>query len=221
MKMKTNLWLRYIGLLFLSFGFIGFNLIGAQEIGTKTLNEQFDAHPTAMMGFMSGFGGRYDDLRMCVASPAGAKGGIIAEFISFNVNLRPNRRASLDINIPIGRALLFATAFQMLQWSPDITTNFHIQLKQKLELLIGSSFGLAFHYGPDFKTDKDDPNRVDFFAMGPKFSILIALAPWNPHRRFQWKIGVRTFFEYFKGESNRKGLSVGAILESYFLWILF
>ena len=41
-----------------------------------------------ILGFIVSAGGRYDDVRMCVASPAGAKGGIaldIAFFAEFGV----------------------------------------------------------------------------------------------------------------------------------------
>jgi hypothetical protein len=166
--------------------------------------------------FMLGLGGRYDDLRMCVASPAGAKGGPVAEFAGLGLRLRPSAALSVDANIPLGRALLFAIAFQMLQWEPDIAVNFHLGIDERSEVIIGPALGAAFHFGPDYRSDLDTKPRRDFFAIAPKVSVLLGYGKWLSSGTTERIIGVRPFFEYFFGQNDRRGVTIGAMLE--FQW---
>ena len=64
-------------------------------------------------------GGRYDNLRMCVASPAGIKGGIIADiFLNFTFLVKED--FNIAVKIPVMRPILFAAAFKMLQFEPEV-----------------------------------------------------------------------------------------------------
>ncbi|MCP4179858.1 MAG: hypothetical protein GY756_19020 [bacterium] len=67
-------------------------------------------------------GGRYDDVRMCVASAAGTKGGMAAD-ISLFYEIMINNNV-LHIDVPVFRPLLFAGAFKMLQFEPSISFKF-------------------------------------------------------------------------------------------------
>mgnify|MGYP006309171021 CR=1 FL=1 len=60
-------------------------------------------------------GGRYDDLRMCVASPAGIKGGPIMD-IFCNFTFLVKEDFNIAFKLSIMRPILFAAAFKMLQF---------------------------------------------------------------------------------------------------------
>jgi hypothetical protein len=216
----------------LRYGLAGVLLFTILTIPTGVIGDNAEktevnrAIPGAYLGYMFGFGGRYDNLRMCVASPAGAKGGIIAEFGSALIRLRINSLFSLDVNLPAGRAALFAARFKMLQWTPDLTFNFHIELAQSHEILLGPSIGLTFHYGPDYQTAEDDPDKISFFAMGPKLSILVAYQRVLKEGRMLWTIGIRGFWEIFLIPDQpdvpyETGHSLGGMMENSFSWRLF
>ncbi|HMB01443.1 MAG TPA: hypothetical protein VKS21_10705, partial [Spirochaetota bacterium] len=66
------------------------------------------------------FGGRYDNLRMCVGSPAGVKGGPIAD-IGLDIKVSLDNQHDLVINLPIMRPILFGAAFKMLQYEPSVS----------------------------------------------------------------------------------------------------
>jgi hypothetical protein len=78
----------------------------------------------ARIGLKIRIGGRFDNVRMCVASPAGAKGGVAADisvFAEFPVN---NNEALLHFDLPLMRPILFAFAFRMLQFEPIVTLKY-------------------------------------------------------------------------------------------------
>ena len=113
-------------------------------------------------------GGRYDNYRMCVASPAGIKGGSTAD-IMFITKHRLNNSHSLTFNLPIMRPVLFGLAFKMLQFEPELTIEYNKIINGKINLVTGPGIGISFHYGPDYKSDLSN-RGVSFFAMGPLLS---------------------------------------------------
>lgn len=116
--------------------------------------------------FMAGV--RYDNYRMCVASPAGVETGFMADIMLVTKH-RLNDDYSLTFNLPIMRPILFGLAFEMLQFEPEITLEYNKLINEKINLVTGPGIGISFHYGPDYKSDLD--NRSDsFFAMGPFLS---------------------------------------------------
>ncbi len=119
-------------------------------------------------------GGRYDNYRMCVASPAGVKGGPIAD-IMFITKHRLNETYSLTFSIPLMRPILFGLAFKMLQFEPEITLEYNKLINEKIDLVTGSGIGISFHYGPDYNSTLSNPSK-SFFAMGPLLSLQIGIA---------------------------------------------
>lgn len=130
-------------------------------------------------------GGRYDNLRMCVATPAGVKGGSMAD-IMFVTKHRLNDRYSLTFNLPIMRPILFGLAFKMVQFEPEFTLEYNKLINDKINLVTGPGIGISFHYGPDYKSDLTNLGEL-FFALGPFFS---------------WQIGIQ-----FKKESIAKSVA--------------
>jgi hypothetical protein len=89
-------------------------------------------------------GGRYDNYRMCVASPAGVKGGAMAD-IMFTTKHRLNDHRSLTFNLPVMRPVLFGLAF-------------------KREGVVKSVVGLKAFYIPFFAKDRS-PGTVQGGAL--------------------------------------------------------
>ena len=69
-------------------------------------------------------GGRYDNLRMCVGSPAGVKGGPIMD-IYLDLRFPVGENAVLAVNIPFLRPILFGVAYDMLQFEPQVTYEYY------------------------------------------------------------------------------------------------
>lgn len=113
-------------------------------------------------------GGRYDNYRMCVASPAGVKGGSMAD-IMFITKHSLNDKYSFTFNLPVMRPVLFGLAFKMLQFEPEFTLEYKKLINEKINLVTGPGIGISLHYGPDYNSDLDNRGE-SFFALGPFFS---------------------------------------------------
>jgi hypothetical protein len=120
-------------------------------------------------------GGRYDNLRMCVGSPVGVKGGPIAD-ISFLLKKKLSDRVDTTFNLPVMRPALFGVAFQMVQFEPDVTFEFGFPLTNGKKFIIGPAVGVSVHWGPDYNSGTGDERTKDFFAMGPHVSALFAMS---------------------------------------------
>jgi hypothetical protein len=113
-------------------------------------------------------GGRYDNVRMCVATGSGVKGGPVAD-IMFLTKYTFTEKSSVTFNLPVMRPLLFALAFQMLQFEPEFTFQYRKVLNDSKAVLTGPGLGVSLNYGPDYTSGLK--NRGDsFFAAGPFIS---------------------------------------------------
>ena len=110
-------------------------------------------------------GGRYDDLRMCVGSPAGTKGGPIGDGM-FSMKFYSPKSFDINLSIPILRPILFAAAFQMLQFEPEVSLEIKKEINSNVFLVTGPVLGVSLHYGPDYKSSIKN-NDESFFAGGP------------------------------------------------------
>ena len=136
-------------------------------------------------------GGRYDNFRMCVASPAGVKGGPIAD-IMFIAKNRLNESYSLTFNLPVMRPILFGLAFKMLQFEPELTLEYHKLINEKTNLVTGPGIGISFHYGPDYKSDLNNFGE-SFFAMGPILSWHAGIE-FKKERVIKSAVGLKAFY---------------------------
>ena len=76
-------------------------------------------------------GGRYGDMRMCVGSGAGVKGGSIADvMLLFKQNIKPN--VDLAFELSVMRPILFGVAFKLLQFEPQVSVEFINKLATNL-----------------------------------------------------------------------------------------
>jgi hypothetical protein len=167
-------------------------------------------------GFKLGAGGRYDDVRMCVATDPGVKGGAAAEGSLF-IEVGKTGGVSATINLPVLRPILFAVAFKMLQLEPDIALSFRHPLGAKLDLLFGPTLGLSFHYGPDYRSGpKDEERGPSFFAVGPKLGAFVALEFKRPGGSYNYQVGISPYVAplfALDGPQFPDGIVAGGMLE--------
>jgi len=167
-------------------------------------------------GIKASAGGRYDDVRMCIATDPGVKGGAAAE-ISLFVELKISGKVSATINLPFFRPLLFGAAFRMLQFEPDVFLNFRHEISRSLDLLFGPTVGLSLHHGPDYNSGPDDEQRgPSFFAMGPKLGAFVALDFKRPGQSFNFQFGLNPYVAPLfatGGPEFPDGIVAGGMLE--------
>jgi hypothetical protein len=161
-------------------------------------------------------GGRYDNVRMCVASPPGVNGGPAMDISAFiSLGLKPGIRMEFDL--PVGRPILFATAFSMLQFEPSATLKFSILTTKKIEIMAGPTVGLSLHYGPDVDSEASGDRRTSsFFAMGPISGGYMGVNFLRPEGKFDLQIGVTLYVTplFSIGESQtHNGIVIGGSLD--------
>ncbi len=159
-------------------------------------------------------GARYDDLRMCVGSPAGVKGGPIVDGY-LDLRFPAGENAALAVNIPVIRPILFAVAFKMLQFEPQVTYEYHFGDRESSHLVLGGGLGAIFHYGPDYTTDKDSPGP-SFFAAGPLFSVSAGLE--IPSGKGYWMPGLKIFYAPLFSADYPVGTVAGGALELHYIF---
>ncbi len=112
-----------------------------------------------VFGIQVSIGGRYDDVRLCVASGKDVPGGIAAD-ISFFAEVGVAENISLFFNVPVMRPILFATAFDMLQFEPFVVLNFRVPAGDTFDFIGGLSLGVSLNYGPDWHSETSGPGRT-------------------------------------------------------------
>ena len=144
----------------------------------------FSADKERAFGFKIMGGGRYDDLRMCVGSPAGVKGGPVGDIKLF-MKFRMSLDWSMTVTIPVFRPILFGAGFKMLQYESDVAMEYKIKMSPKTDFVTGPGIGLSYHYGPDYNSESSGDKRTDSFlrhremprAKRSCWAILPALPP--------------------------------------------
>ncbi len=184
------------------------SLVGADE--SQVGNKSFVIGPKIRMG------GRFDNVRMCVASPAGAKGGPAAD-LSLSMELALKNTISLDIDVPVFRPVMFGAAFKMLQFEPSVTLKFRRIGSGKADLVGGPTLGISLHYGPDYNSESSGDGRTDsFFAMGPIIGGYIGVDFKRPAKKFNLQLGLTPYVEPLFGVNdpgNHKGVVAGGLLD--------
>src|SRR6056297_1468639 len=94
-------------------------------------------------------GGRYDNVRMCVGSPAGVPGGPIGE-VYFDIRVPVSDAGTVVINVPLFRPIVFAAAFDMLQLEPVVMYEHSLGDEAGTHPVVGAGMGVILHYGPDY-----------------------------------------------------------------------
>lgn len=158
-------------------------------------------------------GGRYDNVRMCVGSDPGIKGGPIMEAY-FDIRIATTEKGTLVVNIPVFRPLLFGIAFHMLQFEPQITYEYLISTKsEKTDIMIGGGLGAVFHYGPDYTSNPEAPGE-SFFAAGPLISATAGIAIKS--KSGIWTPAIKAFYSPLFSPDYETGHVFGGGLELYY-----
>jgi len=170
-------------------------------------------------GFKIRIGGRYDNIRKCVASKTGTKGGPAADISAF-VNLPINNNSSFHVDLPIMRPILFAIAFRMLQFEPTVAFNFYHRINNNIDWLAGPALGLSLHYGPDYNSEAFGPQRgPSFFAMGPIIGAYTGFDFKRPQKIFNFQLGISPYITplfSIQDPQNHKGIVIGALADGIF-----
>ena len=175
--------------------------------------------PATIFGIAVRAGGRFDNVRKCVASPTGTKGGIAAD-ISFFADIPVGDTASVHINVPVMRPILFAAAFKMLQFEPEVGLLFRKVTDGKVDLIAGPTIGVSLHYGPDYTSERSGSGRKpSFFAMGPQIGGYFGIDFKRPDERFNFQLGLSPYVAPLFGVNDpehHRGVVVGGLLDGLF-----
>jgi hypothetical protein len=171
--------------------------------------------PDVALGFHLMLGGRYDNLRMCVAAPAGVKGGPVADLM-LDVKFGLGDGHTVGINLPVMRPILFGLAFKMLQFEPQVFYESSRKLTGQTYLVAGPGLGVSLHYGPDYKSDAHDRTE-SFFAAGPYVSGLVGLN-FMSESMTDRIVGLRAFYVPLFSREHGAGTVVGGALEGHLMF---
>lgn len=174
----------------------------------------------ARIGLKIRIGGRFDNVRMCVASPAGTKGGVAADISMFAEFPVSNNEALLHFDLPLMRPILFAFAFRMLQFEPMVTLKYSDRSNKKVGWVAGPALGFSLHYGPDYNSEESGPGRTEsFFALGPIFGGYAGLDFRRPEQGFNFQLGLSPYITplySFRNTQNRRGVIIGGLVDGIF-----
>jgi hypothetical protein len=173
----------------------------------------------AIFGVKIRLGGRYDNVRKCVAGPTGTKGGIAADISAF-AEFPTGKATVVSIDLPVMRPILFALAFRMLQFEPTATLKFSDRTGNKVGWVAGPTLGVSLHYGPDYHSESSGPGRTpSFFAMGPIVGGYAGLDFRRPGKAFNFQLGVSPYVTPLVGiqdSQNHRGIVIGGLLDGAF-----
>jgi len=171
--------------------------------GNTPLNDNSAQNPDTHDSFQKNIGiafaagGRYDEVRMCVASPAGFKGGPAFEFAAITYEKRINTSAGIGFYIPLARPILFASAFRMLQFLPEAVLSLYGSSSRRARPVTDIAIGASLHCGPDYLSGNRPGETLGkwFFAAGPRMSVFTGFVLPLNNKAFL-KAGIRPYAEF-------------------------
>jgi len=174
-----------------------------------------------LYGLKARMGGRYDDVRMCVATPAGVSGGPAMDVSAF-ASWRIHDGVRLELDLPVMRPILFGAAFRMLQFEPSVMLTFLLAKSPRRQYRAGPVAGLSFHYGPDEDSEPSGEGRTaSFFAMGPTGGGYADVTFLRPRGSFDVRVGLTLYTTRLfslDDEADHQGLVAGGSLDIGFLF---
>lgn len=194
---------------------------GAVLAGVSLFSSQASAQSAdaVIFGVKVQAGGRWDKVRMCVATDAGSPGGPAVD-VSFFTELGVLDNTSVVIDVPVMRPILFAAAFDMLQFEPDVALHFRQETDGDVDWILGPTLGLVFHYGPDYQSEDSGEGRTpSFFAMGPRVGVYAGADFPRPGELFNFQLGLHPYVSALVGiadPEDHKGMVYGGMLDGAF-----
>ena len=172
-----------------------------------------------ILGFRVRAGGRYDAVRRCVATPAGVKGGPAAD-VSFFTEIGLDDDLALDLDLPVMRPLLFATAFDMVQFEPSASLRFRLRGEGRTDLVLGPTAGVSLHHGPDYRSENHGAGRrPSFWALGPILGAYVGADFTREGRPFNAQLGLTPYvlpLLSIDDPERHRGVVVGGLLDGSF-----
>lgn len=168
------------------------------------------------LGILLMAGARYDDMRMCVGSKAGVKGGPIAD-VMLTTRTPLGSNMQIGINLPVMRPILFGLAFKMLQFEPELQANFTKPISNQLSLVTGPSLGISLHYGPDYTSDRKN-RSPSFFAAGPIVALHTGMQFTTAAEAAESYIGIKPFLAALLSRNHGTGTVLGGAVEYRRTW---
>ncbi len=159
-------------------------------------------------GLLVMFGARHDNVRMCVASPAGKKTGPVGD-IMLTIRYGLSDRAAIGADIPVMRPVLFGSAFNMLQFEPQLVFDLTIP-SDNVVFITSLTIGPSFHYGPDYKSDNQN-RSPSFFARGPNIGLRLGMGFGSDDLKNI--IAIRPFYTVLFSSDYDNGSVIGGALE--------
>jgi hypothetical protein len=192
---------------------IGIFVIWLSCLPTTALAADLDT--PYVIGVKLRVGGRFDNVRRCVASSKGTPGGPAADISAF-VEIPVGDGDTVQIDLPIMRPIIFAAAFDMLQFEPSATFKFRDPKGGDIGWVLGPTIGVSLHYGPDYHSDLHGPK---FFALGPIVGGYAGIDFRRPNKTFNFELGLTPYLIPLFGvddSQNHKGIVVGGLLDAAF-----
>jgi len=187
-----------------------------------TVNEVFadaTARDSTRTGFKIRFGERFDNVRKCVASKTGTKGGIAGD-ISVFAEIPSVNKTMLHVDLPVMRPILFAVAFHMLQFEPTVALTFSDRSDRNTRWVAGPALGVSLHYGPDYKSEASGAGRTaSFFAMGPIIGGYAGIDFRQPGKAFDFQLGISPYVTplfSINDPENHRGVVIGGLVDGTF-----
>lgn len=190
----------------------GFLLLGLLLAARPAAADPSDPY---VFGIKIRVGGRFDNVRKCVASPQGTPGGPAADISAF-VEVPAGHGRAVHLDLPVMRPILFASTFHMLQFEPSVTLKFKDTSARDVGWVVGPTLGVSLHYGPDYRSDL---NGTKFFAMGPIIGGYAGLEFRRPGKPFNFELGVTPYVIPLFGISDfadHRGIVLGGLLDAGF-----
>jgi hypothetical protein len=179
-----------------------------------------DATDSMRVGFKIRIGGRYDNVRKCVASKTGTKGGIAADISAFTEFPAGNNGALIHVDLPVMRPIIFAFAFHMLQFEPTVALKFSDKSNSNVGWVAGPALGVSLHYGPDYKSEASGSGRTpSFFAMGPIVGAYAGLDFRRPGKTSNFQLGLSPYvipLFSINDPKNHRGIVIGGLIDGLF-----
>lgn len=193
------------------------NLVSFAMSGVLSMMLLLASSPSAQdqknlkLGYLVMAGGRYDNLRMCVATDSGVKGGPIAD-VMLTGRYAASEKVDIGFNLPVFRPILFAAAFKMLQFEPEMVVGFHSTPKNEFQFTTAPSVGLSLHYGPDYQSSRKN-RSPSFFAAGPIIGVHFLMSKIGTDQQVKNRFGIKPFYSTLFSKKYSVGTVVGAAAE--------
>ncbi len=188
-------------------------------LSVSAISADSAANDPMLFGIKIRGGGRYDNVRKCVASKTGTKGGIAADISAF-ADFPAGNGTSVHVDLPVMRPILFAFAFHMLQFEPTVALKFSDKTSNNIGWVAGPALGVSLHYGPDYQSEASGPGRTpSFFAMGPIIGAYAGLDFRRPGKPFDFQLGLSPYVTPLfgiKDSQNHRGVVIGALVDGIF-----